>query len=116
MDRQIGASSAVMRVLYQPIVMKRELSQKAKLSIYQFIFFPNLTYGHEIWAVTNRMRSRIQAAAEMGLFWRVAGLSLSDKVRSIWRELRVEPLLYRIERSQLRWIRHLVKIPTGRLP
>jgi len=28
MDRQIGAASAVMRALYQPVVVKRELSQK----------------------------------------------------------------------------------------
>ena len=54
--------SAVMRVLYQTIVVKRELSRKAKLSIYQSIYVLTLTYGHELWVVTERMRSRIQAA------------------------------------------------------
>ena len=34
-DRQIGAAFAVMLSLHQPIVVKRELSQKAKLSIYE---------------------------------------------------------------------------------
>ena len=44
MDRRIGAASAVMRALYQSVVVKKELSQKAKLSIYRSIYVPTLTY------------------------------------------------------------------------
>lgn len=36
-DRQIGAASAVMQVLYWTTVLKKKLSQKAKLLIYQTI-------------------------------------------------------------------------------
>jgi len=48
---------------------------------------------------------------------RVPGLSLRDRVRSsdIRRELGVEPLLLRVERSQLRWFGHLIRMPPGRL-
>ena len=62
-----------------------------------------LTYGHELWVVTERTRSRIQEA-EMGFHRRVSGLSLRDRVRSsVIREgLGVEPLLLHIERSQMR--------------
>ena len=117
MDRRFGAVSAVMRALYLTVVVKRELSLKAKLSIYQSIYVPTLTYGHELWVVTERMRSRIQAA-EMSFLCRVAGLSLRDRVRSsdIRRELGVEPLLLRVERGQLRWFGHLIRMPPGRLP
>uniref|UniRef100_A0A8C9X6F4 B30.2/SPRY domain-containing protein n=1 Tax=Sander lucioperca TaxID=283035 RepID=A0A8C9X6F4_SANLU len=54
----------------------------------------------------------------MGFLRRVAGVSLRDRVRSsvIREELGVEPLLLRIERSQLRWFGHLVRMPPGRLP
>nr|XP_054599772.1 uncharacterized protein LOC129164266 [Nothobranchius furzeri] len=116
-DRWIGAASAVMRVLYRSVMVKRELSQKVKLSIYRSIYVPTLTYGHELWVVTDRMRSRIQAA-EMSFLRRVAGLSLRDRVRSsVIREgLGVDPLLLHIERSQLRWLGHLVRMPPGRLP
>ena len=102
-DRPISAASAVMRTLYRTVVVKKELSQKAKLSIYQLVYVPTLTYGHKLWVVTERMRSRIQAA-EMNLLWRVSGLSLRDRMRSsdIWGKLRVEPLLLCIGRSQLR--------------
>ncbi|KAK0141388.1 Ankyrin repeat domain-containing protein 13C-A [Merluccius polli] len=116
-DRRIGAASAVMRTLHGSVVVKRELSRKAKLSIYQSIYVPALTYGHELWVVTERTRSRVQAA-EMSFLRRVAGLSLRDRVRSsvIREELGVDPLLLRVERSQMRWLGHLVRMPPGRLP
>nr|XP_054589525.1 RNA-directed DNA polymerase from mobile element jockey isoform X1 [Nothobranchius furzeri] len=116
-DRRIGSASAVMRTLSRSVVGKRELSQKARLSIYRSIYVPILTYGHELWVMTERTRSRIQAA-EMSFLRRVAGLSLRDRVRSsdIREGLGVEPLLLRIERSQLRWFGHLVRMPPGRLP
>ncbi|KAI3362846.1 hypothetical protein L3Q82_001895 [Scortum barcoo] len=61
-DRRIGAASAVMRSVYRTVVVKKELSRKAKLSIYRSIYVPTLTYGHELWVMTERTRSRIQAA------------------------------------------------------
>ncbi|KAK3538555.1 hypothetical protein QTP86_006718 [Hemibagrus guttatus] len=42
-DRQIGAAAAVMRSMYWSVVVKKELSRKAKLSIYQSIYVPTLT-------------------------------------------------------------------------
>ncbi|KAK3526805.1 hypothetical protein QTP70_033550 [Hemibagrus guttatus] len=59
-DRRIGAAAAVMWSMYQSVVVKKELSRKAKLLIYQSIYVPTLTYGHELWVMTERVRSRIQ--------------------------------------------------------
>ncbi|TWW73192.1 hypothetical protein D4764_15G0005860 [Takifugu flavidus] len=59
-------------------MVKKELSRKAKLSIYQSIYVPVLTYGHQRWVMTERTRSRIQAA-EMSFLPREAGLSLRDR-------------------------------------
>ncbi|KAK3537481.1 hypothetical protein QTP70_012107 [Hemibagrus guttatus] len=116
-DRHIGAAAAVMRSMYWSVVVKKELSRKAKLSIYQSIYVPTLTYGHELWVMTERVRSWIQAA-EMSFLRRVAGHSLRDRVRSsvTREELGVEPLLLHIERGQLRWLGHLFRMPPGRLP
>ncbi|TWW71210.1 MAGUK p55 subfamily member 7 [Takifugu flavidus] len=54
----------------------------------------------------------------MSFLRRVAGLSLRDRVRSsaIREELGVELLLLRVERSQMRWLGHLVRMSPGRLP
>ena len=87
-----------MQTLYRSVMVKRKLSQEAKLSVDWSIFVPTLTYGHELWVVTQRTRSQIQEA-EMGFLHRVAGLSLGDRVRSsvIWERLKVEPLLLHVE-------------------
>ena len=58
-DWRVGAAGAVLHALHRTVVTKRELSQKAKLSIYRSIFGPTLTYGHERWVITNRMRSLV---------------------------------------------------------
>ncbi|MDF4341185.1 hypothetical protein P3480_25615, partial [Vibrio parahaemolyticus] len=115
-DRWFGAVSAVMWALRRTIKVKRELSWKAKLLIYWSIYVPTLTYGHELWVVTERMRSQIQAA-EMSFLRRVAGLSPRDRVRSsdIREGLGVEPLLLCVEWGQLRWFGHLIRMLPGRL-
>ncbi|XP_016305013.1 uncharacterized protein LOC107660256 [Sinocyclocheilus anshuiensis] len=115
-DRRIGAASAVMWSLYRSVLVKKELSLKAKLSIYQSIYVPTLTYGHELWIMPERMRSRIQAA-EMSFLRRVAGRTLRDRVRSsvTREELGVEPLLFRIEEPvEVAW--DAFRMPPGRLP
>jgi hypothetical protein len=115
-DRRIGAASAVMRQLYRGVISKRELSSKAKISVYKTIFYPTLTYGHELWVMTERIRSRVEAA-EMRFLRRAAGLTLWDRVLSstIRANLHVEPLLLWLERSQLRWLGHVLRQPQERL-
>ncbi|KAK3543834.1 hypothetical protein QTP70_030081 [Hemibagrus guttatus] len=53
-ERWIGAAAAVMRSMYRSVVEKKELSRKVKLSIYQSIYVPTLTYGHELWVMTEK--------------------------------------------------------------
>ena len=44
---RIGKASVVMRALHYSGVMKRQLSKKAKLSVFKTVFVPIITYGHE---------------------------------------------------------------------
>ncbi|KAK3533855.1 hypothetical protein QTP70_032967 [Hemibagrus guttatus] len=83
-DRWISAAAAVMWSMYRSVVVKS-------------IYVPTLTYGHELWVMTERIRSRIQAA-EMSFLRSVVGRSLRDRVRSsiTWEEFGVEPLLLHI--------------------
>ncbi|XP_073778470.1 uncharacterized protein [Danio rerio] len=116
-DRRIGAGAAVMQSMYQFVVVKNVFSRNAKLSIYQSIYVPTLTYGHELWVMTERIRFRIQAG-EMSFLQRVAVHTLIGRVRSSVTqvELRVEPLLLHIERIQLRWLGYLFWMPPGGFP
>ena len=97
--------------------MKRELSKKAKLSIFKAVLVPNLTYGHESWVMTERMRSQVHVS-EMRFLHRIEGVTLFNKVSrsEIRKSLNIEPLLLRIERSQLRWFGHVSRMPQERLP
>ena len=82
LDIRIGkASSAVMRALHYSVIMKRELSKKPKLSIFKTVFVSILTYGHESWVMTKRMRSQVQAS-EMRFLRRIDGVTLFNKTRS----------------------------------
>ena len=106
-----------MRALHYSIVIKRELSEKAKLSIFKTVFVPILTYGHESWVMTERVRSQVQAS-EMRFLRKIEGVALFNKMRSseIRKSLNIELLLLRIERFQLKWFGHVSRMPQERLP
>ena len=63
-----------MRALHYSVVMKRELSKNAKLSIFKAVFVPILTYGHESWVMTERMRSQVHAS-EMRFLRKIEGVT-----------------------------------------
>ena len=104
---RMGKVSAVMQVLHY----------KAKFSTFKTVFVPILTYGHEFWVMTERVRSQEQAS-EMRFLRRTEEVTLFYKVCSseIRKSLNIEPLLLRIERSQLRWLGHASIMPQERLP
>jgi len=66
--------------------------------------------------MTERIRSQVQAS-EMRFLRRIEGVTFFNKVLSseIRKSLNMEPLLLRIERSQLRWFGHLSRMPQERL-
>ena len=78
-----------MRALHYSVVMKRELSKKAKLSIFKTVFVSILAYGHESWAMTERVRSQV-TAFEMRFLQRIEEEALFNKTRVA---LRFEHLL-----------------------
>ena len=101
----------------QFIFRKRELSKKAKPLNFQSNFCPHSHYGHESWVMTERVRSQVQAS-EMRFLRRIEGVTLFNKVRSSQirkKSLKMEPLLLRIQRSQLRWFGHVSRTPQERL-
>ena len=84
------------------VVVRKERSRKAKLSIYHLIYFLVFVYGSEFWVMNTRKRSRIQAV-KISFLCRVAGRTLNDRIRSSVtpEELRVELLLLHTQKSQL---------------
>ena len=68
-----------MHALHRSVVIKRELSHKAKLAIFRSIFVPILTYEHESRSMTERIQPRVQAS-EIGFLRRIEGGTLLDEV------------------------------------
>ncbi|KAI3355238.1 hypothetical protein L3Q82_018092, partial [Scortum barcoo] len=85
------------------------------------IYVPTLTYGHELWVMTDRRtRSRWIQAAEMSFLRRVAGRSLRDRVRSSVtrdgaRSSRAAAPSHREESAEVAWA-SVLRMPPGRLP
>ena len=61
-DTHNGKANAVLLRLYHSVVIKRELSNTAKLSDFKSV----IIYGHESWGMSEKILSQVQAA-EMGL-------------------------------------------------
>lgn len=54
---------------------------KVKLSVYWPVCILIIPYGHELWAVTERMQQQKQVV-EMRFLWRVTGLSIRHRVKN----------------------------------
>ena len=67
--------------------------------------------------MADRVRLQVQAS-EVRFSRKIEEVTLFNKVRSseIRKSLNIEPLLFRIERSQFRWFGHVNRMPQKRLP
>jgi len=61
-------------------VIKRELANAAKLSVFNSVFLPILTYGNESWVMTERILSQSTSCRD-GILKSVHGVKHRDKVR-----------------------------------
>lgn len=69
MDQELGSI----------IVMKQ--SHQAKLLIYWFVFISTFSCGHEVWIITEKIKSWIRVV-EMSFLCKAGGLNLREKVRT----------------------------------
>ena len=72
---------------------KTRIVEKGKVSIFKTAFVPILTYGHESWVITERVRSQMQAS-ETNFLQQTEEVTLFNKVHSseIRKSLDIEPL------------------------
>ena len=84
---------------------------------YTTILRPILLYGSESWALTNKTKSKIQAA-EMKILRVIKGVTRRDRLRNvdIRDELGITSILDIVERNKLRWYGHVQRMEEDRLP
>jgi len=115
---RLSKGRTLRNVLYHTILVKKEITVATKLTCYQSLFVPTLTYGHEAWTLTKERTDRLKTL-EMKFIRPACGYTLRDEKRNA--ELRETlgvkvPLVLRIERSQLRWLGHVIRMGESRLP
>ena len=97
-----------------PLLKDRHIPKECKLIIYGTILKPILTYGSEMWALTSKTESKLQAA-EMRVLRLIKGVTRRDKIQNtaIRREFNMVPLIEDIERGRLRWYGHVMRMEEG---
>jgi hypothetical protein len=114
---RIKRANAAWMALRSALCANSEASKKVKLNVYKMIVRPIITYGHEIWTKSKPVHSRLQAV-EMRILRYLTGNRLNDRVSndSVRMKLALgDSLIHRVEKSQLRWLGHVVRMPVHRL-
>ena len=100
-----------------PLLKDRHVPQNTKIIIHTTILRPILLYGSEVWTLTQRTKSKLQAA-EMKVLRLIKGVTRWDRIRNedIRRELRVTSINEVVERNRLRWYEQVMRMEEERLP
>ena len=91
--------------------------KKTKLKLYNTLALPVLLYGSESWTIKARDARRI-TAAEMKYMRRTAGYTWTDHKTNtqIGKELKITPILDKLQECKRNLIHHVNRLPRNRLP
>ena len=101
-----------------PLLKNRFVLRGCKVVIYKTSLKPILLCGSEIWALTSRTKSNLQAA-EMRVFRLIKGVTRKDRIRNVQisEELNVVQLLDDdLDRKRLRWYGHVKRMSKEKKP
>lgn len=99
------------------LIGKKEVSQEAKKRVFNSVYIPTLTYGSESWPTSKSQESKV-VAAEMKYLRRSIGKTRRDRLRNevVRAEVGVKPVWEQIEKKQLKWFGHVVRMDRRRKP
>jgi cysteinyl-tRNA synthetase len=114
-NQRISAATKLYHTLGKIFIGKKEITRKTKMTVYQTIFRPVLTFGSESWVMTERQKNRMQAI-EMKSHRTTLGITKKDHKRNddIREELRIESITTTIEKNQLKWYGCLIRMADAR--
>lgn len=97
-------------MLRTPFFNKKEISKEIKTEVVKKVINETLTYGSKTCILTNKHKSRINAA-EMSFLREIEGKSKMERIRNeVLREtLQMKPILNTIQQRQL-WLGHVQRI------
>ena len=103
LERRIGMTMQTVGAM-KKVYESREISRETKVTVFEAVAIPTLTYGCEVWVLTKKEKSRLQAT-EMRMLRKIAGVSRLDHVRNetVRERLRLELVLKKVERRRECW-------------
>jgi hypothetical protein len=99
------------------LLWDKDIPKKAKVTMYKTYYTPIVTYGAEVWNITEREWSRVQAG-EMKFIRGIKGKTRLDRMRNeeLRRGIVEESLRETVEKSRLRWFGHVKRMEDVRIP
>lgn len=96
---------------------KKEIAQKTKLQVYKSVIEPVLLYGGESWPARGADIKSI-GTVEMKCYRRIMGKTRRDRIRNdrIREDLKQESVEQKLEKRQLKWFGHVVRMDESRKP
>ena len=112
-----AANSAFQQLRRVNIWSSRALTLSVKVQFFQCIVMSVLLYSGETWAVVKQHVSPL-AAFQMNCLRRICGISLRDQVPNVDTLNRCNTLSVesQLQGKRLRWLGHVFRMPTDRLP
>lgn len=113
---RIGAAGRFFHAIRNSFIGKKEVSMRAKVTVYKTVFLPIISYSSESWTLSKKLESKIQAM-EMRYLRKILGKTRRDRIRNITvrKDIGVEPSIDIIKRNQLRWYGHLMRMEDNRV-
>jgi hypothetical protein len=117
-ELNIRAAKAVGRFAQlRPILLNRSVSLRTRMLFYRAFIPASLIYGCESWALTTAQGEWLNAR-HMHFLRAMLGITLWDRVENteVLRRCSILSIQDSISRYRMRWLGHLVRMDTGRLP
>jgi len=113
----IKLSAAAFGQLSQRVFLNHNLTVATKVSVYHAICLSILVYGCESWTLY-RHHVKALEAHHIKCLQSILGVQRWHKVHhaEIWRKAYLECIESWIMQRQLRWLRHVIRMPSYRLP
>ncbi|MGL4388826.1 MAG: reverse transcriptase domain-containing protein [Brevinema sp.] len=116
LNNRIQKTNTIYNSLRTLLFSKKEIAKHTKVKIYKTVLIPALIYGCESWTQTKEMQRKIETC-EMKTLRRIEGVTKMDKIRStiIRQRLKIESVKKTIEKRQLSWLGHLIRMDENKI-
>ena len=80
-EARIGNATQVIGGMNDAVLRREELSRSTKIKVVNATMMPVLMYGCEMWSLTKKQLSKVQAT-QMNVLRRIEGVNRLDRVRN----------------------------------